>query len=157
MNLPALTGIISIIFGVIYGIQAYNLPRANVGNPIAPILFPLLLSVFMIICGIVLFIKETGKKEAVKEKKQDAKKGMTHSTKLIIFTCVASLIYALVFEGLGYVLSTILFIGSILFVLNGKQNWKVNMVVAVCFSVGIYFIFMRLLAIPLPMLPILEI
>lgn len=158
MNIGAITGLLAIIIGGIYSISAYNLPRATVGNPIAPILFPLGLGVTMFIFGIILFIKETKNERGLaKEKRKNQKKSLSSSGKLVIITCLSSIIYALLFERIGYVLSTFLFMGLILFAINGKANWKTNVLVAVCFSVGIYFIFLKLLSIPLPALPVFDI
>lgn len=157
MNLPALTGILAIILGMIYSIQAYNLPRATVGNPMAPVIFPLVLGIIMVIFGIILFVKESKKGMKAVDKKEDQKEGISSSSKLIIITCLSSIVYALLFERIGYVLSTFIFMGTILFSLNGKKKWKLNIIVAVCFSVGIYFIFLKLLSIPLPMMPVFDI
>ncbi|AZO94861.1 tripartite tricarboxylate transporter TctB family protein [Halocella sp. SP3-1] len=158
MNIRVISGLLAIIIGCIYSILAYNLPRATVGNPIAPILFPLGLGVTMLIFGIILFIKESKKERGLtEEKRKNQRKVILSSGKLVIITCLSSIIYALLFERIGYVLSTLLFMGLILFAINGKENWKINVLVAVCFSVGIYFIFLKLLGIPLPSLPVFDI
>ncbi len=160
MNFQAMTGIAAVIIGIAYSIQAYHLPRATVGNPLAPMVFPLILGLLMLVCGIILLVKEGMKKKEVtadQEKEKAKPKGLTRSTKLIIFTCVSSVIYALLFERIGYVLSTLLFMSSILFALNGKEKWKTNIIVATCFSISIYVVFLKLLSISLPLMPILEI
>lgn len=156
MNYPAITGIAAVILGAIYSIGAYLLPRASIGDPMAPVRYPLGLGIAMIIFGIILYLKEI-KKGPLVTKTNDKKEGISHSTKLITITCVAGVVYALLFEHIGYVLSTIIFMLSILFALNGKAKWKLNVLVAVIFSVGVYVIFVKLLAIPLPVIPILEI
>ncbi|MGE4283524.1 MAG: tripartite tricarboxylate transporter TctB family protein [Clostridia bacterium] len=157
MNLPALAGIITMLVGLVYSIQAYNLPRASVGNPVAPLYFPMGLGILMIIFGAILFIKESRKGGLVLKEKAETKKRMEPATKMIVVACISSIIYALIFEKVGYVLATIFFMSTMLFTLNGKKQWKTNMIVAVCFSIGIYVIFLKLLGIPLPMMPILEI
>jgi putative tricarboxylic transport membrane protein len=159
LNIGALSGIITILFGIAYSLMAYNLPKAAIGNPMAPAIFPLILGVGMTILGICLFIVEVRKNKAAakSEAKKETGKGLAYDSKLIIFTCVLALIYALLFERIGYVLSTSLFMGSLLFALNGKAKWKNNVLVAVGFSVCIYLIFQKLLNIPLPMIPFLEI
>jgi len=157
MNMNQLTGLFSIAFGVMYALMAYMLPDATIGNPMEPKLFPLMLGIGVIICGVLLLVSESKKKSTTKETKEVKSKGLSHDSKLIIYTCAVAFIYALLFERIGYVLSTIAFMNAMLFVLNGKENWKTNVIVSVAFSIGVYVIFLKLLAIPLPMMPILQI
>ena len=154
MSPTLIAGIVSILVGVVYSIQAYSLPRATIGNPMAPVLFPLALGLIMTLCGIVLVVlelKKCGWQFSI------SKPSLNYTGKLIAFTCIASIIYAFLFEEIGYVLSTFLFMEAILFAINGKEQWKINTIVSLCFSVGIYVIFSKLLGIVLPMMPILDI
>jgi putative tricarboxylic transport membrane protein len=157
VNTGSITGIIAMAFGVIYSILAYNMERPSIGNPLEPMLFPLILGIGVTICGIILFVQEVRKKEQKKVEKSSTKKGISYDTKLIIYTCAVSLIYALLFDEAGYVLSTTFFMGAMLFALNGKQQWKTNIAVALGFSISVYIVFSNFLAIPLPMMPFLEI
>lgn len=164
MNLNRITGIVITAFGVIYTVLSYNLPRAVIGKPMDPVIFPLILGIGMTLCGILLLLEKGKQKEGapkVKEAKEAKKftlKGMTQDTKLIIFTCATGILYGLLFEPLGYVLSTIIFMGSLLFAVNdGIKKWKTNVLVAVGFSLCIYVLFYHFLGIPLPMMPFLEI
>lgn len=159
MNKSKLTGIITTTFGIVYTVLSLSLPKASVGNPIEPIIFPLICGVGMTLCGFLLLITER-KKWADEEKKEVKKeqKEISLDTKLIIFTCAMGILYGLLFDKIGYVLSTTLFIGSLLFALNdGLKKWKTNILVAIGFSVGIYVMFNYLLGIPLPMIPGLDI
>lgn len=137
--------------------MSITLPNASIGNPIEPKIFPLLLGIGTTICGIILTIIEGRKKTAGKETKKENGKGLSHDSKLIIYTCVVALVYALLFEPIGYVLSTILFMGAMLFALNGKEKWKTNIIVSLGFSIGIYILFLKLLGIPLPVMPFIQI
>ncbi len=152
-----LTGLLSTALGIIYLVMSYMLPDATIGNPMEPKIFPLMLGIGVTICGILLILSESKKKTTAEEIKNEKNKGLSHDSKLIIYTCVVALVYALMFERIGYVLSTIIFMNAMLFVLNGKQKWKTNLIVSMAFSIGIYVIFLKLLAIPLPMMPILQI
>ena len=49
------------------------------------------------------------------------------------------------------------FMISMLIIVNGKKKWKVNIIIALAFSVGIYIIFSKLLGISLPQIPYLYI
>ncbi|AET69874.1 Tripartite tricarboxylate transporter TctB family [Desulfosporosinus orientis DSM 765] len=160
MNINKLTGIIVTAVGVIYSVLAYTLPRASIGKPMDPIIFPLALGICMTLCGI-LMLATMGKEKDAKESKaikKPSSKGISLDGKLIIFTCAMGILYGILFEPLGYVLSTIIFMGALLFAINdGLKKWKTNILVAIGFSVVIYVIFSYLLNIPLPMMPIFEI
>ncbi|MDF2548860.1 MAG: Tripartite tricarboxylate transporter TctB family [Anaerosolibacter sp.] len=157
VNMNQWTGLISTAFGIVYAIMSYTLPDASIGNPMEPKIFPLMLGIGVTICGILLIINESKKKSTAQEIKKERGKGLSHDSKLIIYTCVVAFIYALLFERIGYVLSTIIFMNAMLFVLNGKQKWKTNLIVSMTFSITIYLVFLKLLAIPLPMIPFLQI
>lgn len=154
MNFSALSGIISLIIGALYTIQAYNLPRAVIGKPMAPIIFPLGLGVLMIVFGAIQVVRSVRVGEfafisEIKGKKPE----LTYSAKIITFTCFIAVIYALLFTRVGYVFSTIFFLGSLLFAINGIQRWKTNLSVSIVFSLSIYILFSKVLGLILPRMP----
>lgn len=154
MNRSVLTGIAAMILGSVYSYQSYQLPRATIGKEMAPLYFPLGLGLLMFIFGMILLI-QAWSKGGMKRDSVDREKsiGFSYTAKLITFTSVISIIYALLFDVIGYVFSTILFLGAILFVINGKTQWKVNMIVSISFSLSIYIVFSKFLGIILPKMP----
>lgn len=163
VNIKTKSGIAIMVFGILYTMLAYTMPRAVIGNPIAPAIFPLVLGIGLTVMGGIYFIrenkvwKEKVKKEGVKKIDPATVAIEKKTNKLILLTCISGVGYAMFFEHLGYVISTSLFIGIIMFAINRKKNWKLNISVAVIFSVVVYILFSYLLSIPLPMIPILEI
>lgn len=158
MNRSALTGIIAMLLGVVYSYQAYHLPRATVGNVMAPVYFPLGLGVLMFIFGLAIFIQTWIKAGIINgsSEQQGKKWAFSYTAKLITFTSFISILYAILFDIIGYVFSTILFLGAILFVINGVKQWKVNAIVSVTFALTIYIVFSKLLGIYLPRMPWIE-
>jgi putative tricarboxylic transport membrane protein len=156
-NWDALTGLISVAFGLIYGYMSYSLPRAVFGNPFDPIYFPLGISIVAIFIGILLLVKSDFKlsiqayRNLINE--DDVKK---NDRRRIFYTCLACVGYALLFEHLGYVISTSIFMFWVLTITSGIKEWKTSIIVALCFAVGVYFIFNTLLSISLPQLPFTE-
>ncbi len=150
-NWDGLTGVASIIFGLGYGSYAYLLPRPMFGNPWEPLFMPLAVAAFMILIGILLIIngKMLPSLSAMKEFIQAHPERKTHRYR-ILFTCLASLIYAAIFEHAGYLLSTTLFMLAMLFITCGLSSWKRSVLIAFLFSISIYLIFDQLLAINLP-------
>lgn len=153
-NWDGLTGLVFVVFGLIYGYFVYITPKASFGNPMDPLYFPYGIAVLFIFLGALLIIKGGVKPSilAVKDflnedatKKRDRRK--------VLYTCIISVVYALTFDHLGYVLSTFLFMFAVLSLTNGLASWKVNTTVSLVFSIFIYYLFAKLLGISLPPLP----
>lgn len=124
-----------------------NLPKANLGNPNGPLYFPIGLSVFMLIFSIFYFFQEWKSISAHNEDIKLLLKGRT--PKLIGLTVLYGGIYALIFERLGFLFSTILFLGALLFTVNGRKI-VVNLIVAISFSFLSWYAFSVLLGVSLP-------
>ncbi|SKC48403.1 tripartite tricarboxylate transporter TctB family protein [Maledivibacter halophilus] len=155
MNLSLLAGILSFIIGIVYTLQAYLLPDATIGKPMAPKVFPIVLGILLICFGgslIIQEVKKTGFKLFVEKKTKN-----DQSLKLILYTCCICIVYALTFNKLGYVLSTILFLEMMLLLFRGKEKWKMNTIISVSFSVLIYITFSKFLGITLPSIPFIYI
>jgi putative tricarboxylic transport membrane protein len=164
MSVGEKTGIVTLVFGILYGILTLNMERAAIGNPFEPLIFPLMLATLMLLCGAVLFIGEHKKRlvasrtQKVTEVKKEKKKfEISYEVKMIIFICIVSTLYGFLFDKIGYVLSTTFFMGALLFAFNGAKKWLVNLTIAISFSVVIYICFSRIFFIPLPTLPFFNI
>lgn len=145
------SGIVTAVFGILYTILSFNIDRATVGNPNEPIIFPLILGILLIVLGFGLYWGEHKKKVALGDKAEGKKKfELTYQIKMIGYICIISVLYGFLFEKLGYVISTTLFMGALLFAFNGKKKWHVNIIVALVFSISIYYSFSSLLSVPLP-------
>ena len=151
MNISLLSGIISLLIGLIYTIMAFMLPDAALGNPGAPRFFPLALGFSMIILAALLLAEELKKAKASGEKTAGFK--IDENLKKIGLTCLFSILYAVLFDKLGYVISTVLFLEGELYLFNGLKKWKTNTAVALVFSLFIYILFSKLLGVYLPMTP----
>lgn len=157
MDFDALVGIIVALAGLVYVFTAYNLPRSTVGAPLSPSYFPLLLGGVLVVLGILLFIRSDMSKsiESLKNLKNMSKNEKANS-KLIIITCAICILYAVIFNVLGFVISTIVFLEAMLYLTNKKEILK-NTIVSLCFSIGVYIIFSNFLGIILPPIPFLNI
>ncbi|GAU78259.1 tripartite tricarboxylate transporter TctB family protein [Fusibacter sp. 3D3] len=156
-NYDFLSGVISVVLGVVYGFMAYNIKRSPMGNPLAPSMFPLILAACMIIFGIILILKSDleSTKRAFQKAKEKATVNDKESQKMILATVLAALVYALILEHLGYVIATFIFMLAMLTITNGKK-WVKNSIVALIFSCVVYYIFFYLLGISLPMTPFIN-
>lgn len=157
MDFDALVGIIVALGGLIYLLAAYNLPRSTVGKPLSPSYFPFLLGGILVVLGILLFLKSdmSKSKESLKDLKNIGEKEKANS-KLIAITCVVCIIYGVIFNTAGFVISTFLFVEFMLYLTNKKEMLK-NSIVSLCFSIGVYILFSKFLGIILPPIPFLNI
>jgi len=155
LNLSKIAGLLFLLVGLIYTIMSLHLPDASLGRPYTPKIFPTALGVLMIGLAILLLAQEFRKKAdangAVPQKGVDLE-----NLKQIGLTAVCAILYAGVFDKLGYLLSTILFLEGVLFLFNGAAKWKQNTLVAVIFSVFVYVLFFKLLNVYLPPLPLFD-
>lgn len=137
-----------IIVGVTWFIGSLLLPRAPLGRANAPIYFPMVVSLFLVIMGIVYFVQEW----KIRHKEKNIIKALTTGRvpQLIGITLVLSIIYSIVFEFIGFLISTILFLGLLLSFINGWKKWLTNSLVAVIFTFILWYGFVKLLGISLP-------
>lgn len=147
MLVPAFVSFI----GLSWFIASVLLPKAPLGDPNGPMYYPLILSGFLFVMGVIYFIQEL--KVRHQEKGILKKLFAGRTPKLIIAALILSILYTLTFEKLGFLVSTIIFLGLLLFVINGFRGWKkwvTNIAVAVLFSFVLWYGFSQLLGIGLP-------
>ncbi|MFD2217113.1 MULTISPECIES: tripartite tricarboxylate transporter TctB family protein [Metabacillus] len=137
-----------ILLSVVFLIGSFNLPKANLGNPNGPLYFPIGLSFLLLIFSVLYLFQEL--KTLNKENKKITQMLSGRTPKLIGLTVLLGVGYAFIFEIIGFLFSTVLFLGALLFVVNGKQKWKVNLIVTVCFSFLSWYAFSVLLGVSLP-------
>lgn len=154
MNKSALSGLIAFLLGVIYTYQSLQLPKATIGKAWAPIYFPLGLGILMTLFGLILLAQEIKRNGILKTNNEH--KGISYTAKMIAYTSFISLIYAFLFDEIGYLLSTILFMGAMLNAINGLKKWRMNMIISISFALVIYITFSKFLGIILPPIPYIE-
>jgi len=156
-NWDGLTGLFSIVFGLGYGGYAYNLPQPMFGNPLEAIFLPLAVSALAIVIGVLLIITG-GLKPSLTAIQLLLNEGAQQKIdrRKIALTCVFCVIYALLFEHIGYVISTSLFMFSTLTVTCGIKEWKKSALISIIFAGSIFFTFNELLSVNLPPLPFIN-
>ena len=139
-------GLFSLFFSILYTISSWNLPDAAIGSPMAPKYFPLVIGLLATIFSIMLIAK--GLKSTTPDKKGKAPdKGRWV---LIGGLRACCLVYAALLERIGFLASTVIFLGGMLFLVNGVKGWKANIITAFCFSFGVWYIFQKIFMISLP-------
>lgn len=155
MTINLVSSIITIAVGLTYMIMAFNFPDATIGRPLEPKIFPIMLGIVLTILGLALLIEElikNSKNKDTSKEKETIKLSFGNNGKKIAITVVNAIIYALLFNTLGYVLSTIIFLEVELLIFGGLKSWKVSTIVSVLFSVIAFLIFNTFLGLYLPKL-----
>jgi putative tricarboxylic transport membrane protein len=150
MSLSIISSIFVTALGCIYTFCALTLPPAAIGRPNEPKIFPTMLGVALLGMGIALLIEEIYKIPKRKEDRKAQKIKIGTSEKQIALTLLNGLLYALLFNPIGYVFSTIIFLMVELFIFDGFKVWKKALAVALSFTISAYCIFDILLGIYLP-------
>ncbi len=132
-------------FGIIFTIVSLRLPRAPVGDPMGPIYFPLGLGMLMSIIGFLMLISRKSEETNHSSRKLSKKALYT-----ILLTVALGIMYAFIFNRLGFAVSTLIFLGTLLFIINGPKKWLTNISATVLFTVGIWYLFEKIFLITLP-------
>lgn len=117
---------------------------------LSPALFPLIITVSLLVFSIILTV------QAIRIKKTEDKTidgniihGEESDIKSVVLFIGISFIYLLILSRVHFILSSILYLLSILLIL-GERRWKVFLPLAIITPVLIFFIFTNLLDVLLP-------
>jgi putative tricarboxylic transport membrane protein len=138
-----------LILAGVYFYATEKLPSLEIGDPLGPKAFPRLLGILLVItAGILLFEMIRGRKPA--RASDVPSRGVTDRTSYLIVGGVTAwtFLYFLVFEPLGYVIATSIYLIALTAFLN-RGKWMANIVTSIGFSVGSYVMFVKLLGVNL--------
>lgn len=142
---------IFILTAAAFIIGVINLAPAELGNPYGPHYFPMGVAVLILLLSIVYLLRVFKERHLTHEEDEDIKNVFTRKTLMIIGSAIVfGLIYALIFEPLGYLLSTTLYLGALMFVINGKEKWLRSILSTLIFTFVSWYVFAEMLSISLP-------
>ena len=128
--------------------KAFEIRQPTAFRPMGPRVFPVVISISLIVLGALLVIETLrGADPAVEEHVAAERESADH--KQAAFVVALLLAYAWTFERIGYVLATALFFPSVARVLGSRQPLR-DAVVAVIIAVIAFKVFTDLLSIDLP-------
>ncbi|ELN1807735.1 tripartite tricarboxylate transporter TctB family protein [Staphylococcus pseudintermedius] len=140
--------IVCFVVGVIYLLLSLNLPISRIGDPQSPKYFPILIASLLIVMSIIYFF------QMLRDKNVSFNEFKAFLTALVLkrigLTCLFILIYTIIFERIGFLISTVLFLAAVMFLVNGFQHWLKNLIVAIVFSGVAWYTFAQLLDVSLP-------
>lgn len=127
---------------VVAGVYFYateQLPSLEIGDPLGPKAFPRLLGIALVVTAFVLLFEmlKGKRKPAAKPASEPADRG---AYLVIAAVVVWTFLFFLVFEKLGYVIATTIYLFALMSYFH-RGRTVTNAVTAVLFCVGSYFMF----------------
>lgn len=138
----------TLILAAVYFYATAQIPSLEIGDPLGPKAFPRMLGIGLLITAGMLFM------EMWREKKTQAPSASSEPGDRRHYFIVAAVVvwtglYFAVFEWLGYILSTAVFL-IVLTAYFNRGKWVANVLTSVLFGIGGYVMFSKLLDVNLP-------
>ena len=125
-----------------------KLPSLEIGDPLGPKAFPRLLGIGLLITAVMLLLEILRARKAAPVVR-DAPHARDSGARLVVAgVAVWTLCYFLVFEKLGFVIATIIYLIALTGYFN-RGKWTTNVLTSVLFSLGAYLMFTKLLGVTL--------
>lgn len=150
MTKNTVSGLFALILGAGYLASTLLLPEVTAGDEVGPKLFPIIVSVVMMLSG--------GALVAADMRERAGKPGEAFSLRFvqerdvwtrIALTMVCGIVYGMVLDWLGYVIATILFMFAVTSFINVRRHLE-NAVISLSFSLVSFGVFAMLLKLSLP-------
>lgn len=138
--------LIFFVLGTGFVIESRKISESAYGSSVGPDIFPMFLGIILILLSLRLFF-ETFRYMNVKINKQE----LDYKRFLIIL--IAAIIYGLLLETVGYVITTFLFL-LLGFQVMEKGGWWKSLLISGGFSYGVYYLFVEVLEGSLPGFPV---
>ena len=137
----------TLILAGVYFYATEQLPSLEIGDPLGPKAFPRLLGVGLVITAVALLLEilRTRKTAPAAAKPEPSQR----AAQWVVGAAAAwTLLYFLVFEWLGYVIATSVYLLVLTSYFN-RGKWLANVLTSVLFSLGSYLMFTKLLGVTL--------
>ncbi|MEH7117508.1 tripartite tricarboxylate transporter TctB family protein [Neobacillus vireti] len=146
LKFDRIASIVFLTIGVLFMIGSKHISSSSYGSVVGPDIFPFILGILLVLLSIRLFY-ETFVKQSGKGNKEE----LQYKPFIIIF--IATLLYILTLESVGYVITTFLFL-VVCFQTMERKKLIPSIIIAAAFSGIVYFLFVDVLKGTLPGWPI---
>ena len=146
MMIDRIIGALMLLLAAIYLYATAQIPTLEIGDPLGPKAFPILLGIALILAAILLLIEtlKTGSAPAAGAAPEDRR-----HLWLIGGVTLWTALYFGVFDRAGYLVSTVVYLLVLTAVFN-RGKWLANVLTSVLFAVGSYVLFVKILGVTLP-------
>jgi putative tricarboxylic transport membrane protein len=139
----------TLLLAGVYFYATEQLPSLEIGDPLGPKAFPRLLVIALVITAIILLLEILRKPKTAPAAGAAAADPRERGAKLVVAgAAIWTLLYFLVFETLGFVVATTIYLLVLMAYFN-RGKWVANVLTAVLFSLGSYLMFTQLLGVTL--------
>lgn len=142
-----ITGVFSIVLGIAYLLGTVKIRVMDAADEVGPRTFPYIIATTVIICGVLLLFKEFTNKE-----RKAFSFGFITERAIwirILLSMAAGIVYGLVLDWLGYLISTVIFMFFVGCMINVGRYMQ-NLIIALAFSVFTFVAFALILKLSMP-------
>lgn len=138
-----------IVFAGLYLFATSQIPSLEIGDPLGPKAFPRLLGAGLLITAVMLLMEILRARRSGAAAEESAERSEERGHYLVIAGVVVwTGLYYAVFEHLGYMLATAIFLFALMAYFH-RNRWVTNSITAVIFSVASYALFVKALGVTL--------
>lgn len=121
-----------------------QLPRLDIGDPLGPKAFPRLLTLGLLITAFILLLEILRSRKKGEAGTGEKREPADYRAFMIVAAVTGwTVLYFLVFEPLGYVVATTVYLFALMAYFN-RGRWLANGLTSVLFCIGSYYMFQLL-------------
>ncbi len=146
MLIDRIIGVVTLLVAAVYLYATTQIPTLEIGDPLGPKAFPVILGISLIAAAILLFV------ETLKADAAPVAAGPRENRRhwwLIGGVVVWTALYFGVFDYAGYLVATTVYLLVLTGVFN-RGKWLANVLTSVLWAVGSYVLFVKILGVVLP-------
>ena len=138
-----------LVLAAVYFYATAQIPSLEIGDPLGPKAFPRMLGIGLLVTAGMLFMEMWKAKKTGEPKDEGAEPEDYHHYLIVGAAVLWTSLYFAVFEWLGYILSTAVYLIALTAFFN-RGKWTANILTSVLFGFGGYVMFSKVLDVNLP-------
>jgi len=138
---------VTLLLAVVYLYATAQIPTLEIGDPLGPKAFPRLLGIGLILSAVLLFLETVRAGKGQAPQPALPAHGQRHLW-IVAAVVVWTALYFLVFEKLGYLIATTVYLLALMAYFN-RGKWLANVLTSVLFCVISYLLFTKALGVTL--------
>jgi putative tricarboxylic transport membrane protein len=138
-----------LVLAAVYFYATAQIPALEIGDPLGPKAFPVLLGIALIVAVILLFFETLKTGADAAPRRAHAWREDRRHLLLIGGVTLWTVAYFWVFDRAGFIVATMIYLFALMAVFN-RGKWVGNALTAVLFTLGTYVLFVKFLHVSLP-------
>ncbi len=143
---------LTLLLAAVYFYATAQIPSLEIGDPLGPKAFPILLGVILVLACVLLAVEIIRAKPQPAVEKDAASADSAENAKhlwqiggVVVWTAF----YFWMFDRAGYIATTTVYLLALTIVFN-RGKWLANILTSVFFTIGSYVLFAKILGVVLP-------